>query len=155
MLQGRLKLTARKESMMSTSSTETSPEVPTQSQQSQSALHFTKSIEEIDRRLKSMDDRKPTLDMTIKDPSVYENKADSWLRQHLNTIKQQNHRRSETEEQQMAVGSMDVYQMRRGYTADVIERRPKAKKEAFTTPKMERKSKSYHTLTGSNLKKYD
>ena len=111
---------------MSTGSTET-PE---------SSLHFTKSIEEIDRRLQSMEDRKPTLDMTMKDPSVYEHKADSWLRHHLNSLKQ-NRRMSDTENLQ----PMDAYQMKRGYTADVIERRPKAQKENTSrTPKMERRS---------------
>lgn len=80
----------------------------------------------------------------LQDPSVYEHKADSWLRQHLNTIKQNTRRASETGGDQqlgVTVEPMDAYQMRRGYTADVIQRRPKAKKEAFTTPKMERKSK--------------
>ena len=41
------------------------------------------------------------------------------------------------------LGPTDAYQMRRGYTADVIQRRPKAKKEGFTTPKMDRKSKYF------------
>ena len=66
--QGRLKFTARKESMMSISSTET-PSDASSSNQFPQQQHFTKSIEEIDRRLKSMDDRQPALDMTIKVPS--------------------------------------------------------------------------------------
>eukprot|EP00111_Clytia_hemisphaerica_P008901 TCONS_00025992-protein len=130
---------SRKESMMSTSSTET-PDT---------SLHFTKSIEEIDRRLQSMEDRKPTLDMTIKDPSVYEHRADSWLRHHLNSLKQ-NRRASDAENLQ----PMDAYQMKRGYTADVIERRPKAQKENTRTPKMERRNRAgqvrARSATGTN-----
>jgi len=104
-----------------------------------SSQQFTKSIEEIDRRLKCMDERKPTIDMTIKDPSVYEHKADSWLRHHLNTIKQ--NRRASDAENVCPVGN--EFQMKRGYTADLIERRPKEKnQEKFLTPKLDRKSKS-------------
>lgn len=103
------------------------------------SLQFTKSIEEIDRRLKSMENHKPALDMTIKDPSVYENKADSWLRSHLNSIKQR--RQSDLEGLQ---SPMDQFIMKRGYTADNIERRKTRKQETTSmTPKLDRKGRHY------------
>ena len=120
---------SRKNSEMSTDET---PEQPTQ---------FNRSIEEIDRRLKSMENRKPAMDMTIKDPSVYENKADSWLRSHLNSLKE---RRASGGE---ALRPMDEFIMKRGYTADNIERRQTKKQEMNTmTPKLDRKGELWFYL---------
>lgn len=102
----------------------------------QQNLQFPKSIEEIDRRLKSMENHKPVLDMTIKDPSVYENKADSWLRSHLNTLKQR--RQSNLDGLQPIEQPMDEFILKRGYTADNIERRKSKKQETSMTPKLDR-----------------
>lgn len=127
----------RKESMISSASSAGGEELLDPS------LQFTKSIEEIDRRLKCMEERKPMLDVTMKDPSIYENKADSWLRSHLNTLKQR--RLSDS-----GNSPMDEFQMSRGYTSDAIERRPKSyKQEPITTPKLDRKSRTAHVRSRS------
>ena len=50
--------------------------------------NFSRSIEEIDLKLRLLANKRPSLDAAMKDPLVYNNKSDRWLRSHLNTIKQ-------------------------------------------------------------------
>jgi len=98
------------------------------------SISFTKSIEELDNKLQLLQN-KPNIDLSIKDASIYENKADRWLRQQMNVIKQR--RASDVEN----LNPMDGFVLRRGYTADVIERRKDTtnKKNGSLTPTMERK----------------
>ena len=73
---------------MSISSNETTPSEASSSNQSlqHQQQHFTKSIEEIDRRLKSMDDRKPALDMTIKVRNIWKILEGEYQRSLINIV---------------------------------------------------------------------
>ena len=45
------------------------------------------SIQEIDNKLKELEKTRSSINATPKDISVYENKADRWLRSQMNTLK--------------------------------------------------------------------
>lgn len=109
------------------------------------AANFTRSIEEIDKKLKQLENRKPSLDISMKDPMVYDNKSDRWLRSHLNTIKQNSQTPNDsphtcTPPQQQ--NPQANFTMQRGYTEGYLDRREERKvKEFDTTPKALRRSK--------------
>ena len=81
------------------------------------ATNFTRSIEEIDHKLKLLENRKPSLDITMKDPMVYENKSDRWLRSHLNTIKQN----TQTSDGHTCPNPQSTFKMNRANTVDQID----------------------------------
>ena len=90
--------------------------------------NFSRSIEEIDRKLRLLADKRPSIDTAMKDPLVYNNKSDRWLRSHLNTIKQNtmpNIERPTKKDDEPEVKPETKLRMERGYTADMIDRRNK------------------------------
>ena len=98
--------------------------------------NFTRSIEEIDKKLKLLENRKPSLDMSMKDPMVYDNKNDRWLRSHLNMIKQN----TQPTEGLNYSNPQANFKMQRGYTADNIDRKEKSTEICNRMPKALRRS---------------
>lgn len=86
------------------------------SDESDMSVSFTKSIEELDHKLQLL--QNSTIDFTVKDTSIYDNKADRWLRNQMNSFKQ---RQAGPPDENMHPS--DEYVLRRGFTADVIERK--------------------------------
>ena len=105
-------------SIMSTSSTGTE-------ETSDVSISFTKSIEELDHKLKLLENNKPTFEMAIKDTTVYDNKADRWLRSHMNALKQR--RKSIEDVEITGHRAVAEFVLRRGHTSDNIERTSKKK----------------------------
>ena len=79
------------------------------------SVSFTKSIEELDQKLQQI--QNSNIDLSIRDTTIYDNKADRWLRNQMNSFKQRNSISNDEN-----VHPSDDFVMRRGYTLDVIER---------------------------------
>lgn len=131
---GRKSLNYRKNSFLSNSANAGMEET---SSYSDVAISFTKSIEEIDSKLKLLENKKPTLDLTLKDPSIYDNRGDRWLRCQLNTLKQRRMTVTNTDTENHH--PLDEFVMRRGHTSDAIQR--KTKKKDYLTPQPQKRGK--------------
>ena len=79
------------------------------------SVSFTKSLEELDQKLQQI--QNSNIDLSIRDTTIYDNKADRWLRNQMNSFKQRNSISNDEN-----VHPSDNFVMRRGYTLDVIER---------------------------------
>ena len=80
------------------------------------SVSFTKSIEELDQKLQQI--QNSNIDLSIRDTTIYDNKADRWLRNQMNSFKQRNSISNDEN-----AHPSDDFVMRRGYTLDVIERK--------------------------------
>ena len=98
-----------------------------------SSFSLTKSIHELDEKLKLLDSKKT--DDTIKDTNVYDVKEDRWLRTHMNQLKQ---RRMSVDEQ--VDDPRLAFASRRGYS-DVIQSATNRKYSQQLTPNIRRRGK--------------